>query len=132
MIKYEAYNDIVKVQFLIEQEALDYANVNELLVRTIEEKIVNVIEPNKQDWLNLEQSFYTNINIFSKALNSTGNGFAFLSKVFADGKTTFASQNALISAISLLRSLMLAPYTQEEIDFINLKFEENNFTVRLS
>ena len=132
MIIYEAYNDTTSVQFINEQEATGYANSNGMQVRSFESVIEStVVEPTQQDWLNLEQEFYQNQIIFAKALNSTGNGFAFLSKVFADGKTTFASENALLMAINFLTPSMSVPYTTEEIEYINEKFEENNFNIRL-
>jgi len=133
MIKYEAYNQTTRVQFLVEQEAIVFATNNNMQIRTIEqvENPPIVTEPTKTDWFNFEQSIYNNTPLVLKALNSTGNGFAFLSKVLADGKTVYASQNALAFSISVLLPSMIVPYTQEEIDFINAKLQENNFTISI-
>jgi hypothetical protein len=132
MTKYEVYNDTTIIQFLVEQEAIDFATANNMLIRTIVvDEPLTVTEPSKQDWLNLEQAFYTNPNIFGKALQSTGNGFAFLAKVFADGKTIYASQNALVLAIGFLIPSMTYPYSVEELAFINQKLQENNFTITI-
>lgn len=96
-----------------------------------EKDTVDFVPPPFKDWHGLEQSLYP-LPLFSKVLNSTGNGFAFLSKVFTDGKTTGASENALQMAINLVRSGMTIDFTTEEIAIINGKFELYNFETRIS
>lgn len=110
-----------------EIENFNLGLLNGVIVEFIEEsELISV-----PDWLNLEQTFYTHPTIFPKALDSVGNGFAFVSKVFADGKTTYAHPNALLMALNLLMPSMNVPYTQEEIDFVNQKLIENNFSIQL-
>jgi hypothetical protein len=132
MIKYEAYKDNTSIEFLLEVDALAYASAHDMQVRQIEEQVV--IEPivlTNADWLRFEQSLYVNTVIFGKALNSTGNGFALLTKVLTDSKTDFAHENALRLAIQLTMQGMQVAYTQGEIDYINAKLTENKFTIRI-
>ena len=128
MTKYEAYNTTTTVQFIHEQEAIDFANANNMQVREIivqESPTIKI--PNTADWLNLEQELYSS-PLLLKAVQTTGNGFAMLIKVLTDGKTTGASENALLFAFNLIIPQM--NMTVEEIELLNECLEENNFNIR--
>lgn len=132
---YEAYNDTTIVQFLQESDAISYAQVNNMQVRTIQQEYEEPVEPprqlTKENWLNLEQGLYQNMNVLSKAANSSGNGFTFFLKVITDGKTTGASESALQLAINMLVPAMAVPFSQEEINYVNQQLENNGFSIRL-
>lgn len=132
---YEAYNSTTIVQFLQESDALAYAQANNMQVRTIDQEYEEPVEQPRElspkDWLNLEQGLYQNMNVLSKAANSSGNGFTFFLKVITDGKTTGASENALQLAINMLIPTMAVPFNQEEKNYINQQLEVNGFSTRL-
>lgn len=83
----------------------------------------------KSDWDNFDQTMYRHPTVFQKVFMSEGNGFAFLSRVLSDGKTTYASEQALLSAINSL--VLPVPFTEEEKQFINDALRDNNFTIRV-
>ena len=93
--------------------------------------IVGASDLQSENWLRLEQEFYVNLPIFGKAFDSTGNGFPLLAKVFSDGKSTGASENALALAMSIVMPAMVVPYTPEEVAWINQKFLEYGFSVQI-
>ena len=132
---YEAYNETTIVQFLLEVDALTYAQANNMQVRTIQQEYKEPVEPPRQltanDWLNLEQGLYQNMSVLGKAANSSGNGFAFFLKVITDGKTTGASESALQLAIDMMIRSMAVPFTQEDKDYVNHQLESNGFITRL-
>lgn len=135
-------NVVVTIQFLT-QEELDeykpkaieqYPNLN-FIERDAEVEVSEPKEPvrelTKDDWLNLEQSLFSNSSLLTKALNSKGNGFSFLLKVLTDGKTTGASENTLYLAINTVIQGLTEDITGEELEFINNKLKENNFSIRI-
>jgi len=133
MIIYEAYLNNDVVQFNLESEALDYSSNNpgwSVRQITSEPEQYN-LEPSALDWYNLEQTFYSSPSVFGKALYSSGNGFALLAKVFSDGKSTGASEQALLQALQMTISTMPNPYTAEEISWINEQILNNNFSIQI-
>ncbi|MCS7316952.1 MAG: hypothetical protein NZZ41_01330 [Candidatus Dojkabacteria bacterium] len=131
---YEVYNETTTIQFLTLEEANEYASQHNMLVREVQQEYEEAVitpQPTVIDWIRFEDYLYKNTSILQKGINSTGNGFSFLLKVLTDGKTTGASEQALQLAINMVLSGMNQPLTEEEINYINNKLEECNFTIRI-
>jgi hypothetical protein len=84
------------------------------------------------DWLGLEQALYQS-PFLAKGMVSQGQGFGLLLKVLSDGKTTGASEQALLIAINATLAGLVGEnaMTSQEIEDLNALLLQYNFTIQI-